>query len=407
MFSTRLAFVLTAVGAAVGLGNVFRFPYLAMKYGLSFVLVYILFLCLLGLPLLLSEIAFGRAFAFKKTDRKTALLSRFCSFNSFFVFGYYTLLFAFVIMAATGSLGGNFSSLSALSEGSSIGGHTVNVLFLIFAFAAALFCFGDAKRIGAISTVSVIISLLIIACLAVFRAILFPESLAPLFRVDFSFFADINFWFDALSQVFFSLSVAIGVLTAYGGLLKKGESIVLCGIYIAAIDLLVSLFAAVIYATVGGRVDGLFDSFSVYPKAFFELGSAGPFLCFLFYISLGFLCLDSVVSFLKSSVCFLFPKRVKNEGAAAVILSLVAFCFALVLLLLGARDSISFVDGKITPTLILLGGLSLTIIFSKKEIFTSVSGELGLGRFSRIFRVLVCRIAPVFIIFLLAAQIFL
>ena len=137
MFSSKLAFILTAVGAAVGLGNVFRFPYLAMKYGLSFVLVYILFLCLLGLPLLLSEIAFGRAFAFKKADRKTALLSRFCSFNSFFVFGYYTLLFAFVIMAATGSLGGNFSSLSALSEGSSSGGHTVNVLFLIFAFAAA------------------------------------------------------------------------------------------------------------------------------------------------------------------------------------------------------------------------------------------------------------------------------
>ena len=97
----------------------------------------------------------------------------------------------------------------------------------------------------------------------------------------------------------------------------------------------------------------------------------------------------------------------KNEGAAALVLSLVAFCFALVLLLLGARDSISFVDGKITPTLILLGGLSLTIIFSKREIFTSVSDELGLGRFSRIFRVLVCRIAPVFIVFLLAAQIFL
>lgn len=407
MFSSKLAFVLTAVGAAVGLGNVFRFPYLAMKYGLSFVLVYLLFLCLLGLPLLLSEIAFGRGFAFKKPDRKTALLSRFCSFNSFFVFGYYTLLFAFVIMAAIGSLSGDFSALSALSEGSSSGGHAVNILFLIFAFAAALFCFGDAKRIGAISTVSVIISLLIIVSLALFRAFLFPESLEPLFRVDFSFFADINFWFDALSQVFFSLSVAIGVLTAYGALLKKGESIVLCGIYIAAIDLLVSLFAAVIYATVGGRVDGLFDSFSVYPKAFFELGAAGPFLCFLFYISLGFLCLDSVVSFLKSSVCFLYPKRLKKEETAATVLSLFAFCFALVLLLLGARDSISFVDGKITPTLILLGGLSLTIIFSKKEIFTSVKDELGLGRFSRIFRVLVCRIAPVFIIFLLAAQIFL
>lgn len=407
MFSSKLAFILTAVGAAVGLGNVFRFPYLAMKYGLSFILVYILFLCILGLPLLLSEIAFGRSFRGEKTDRKTAVLTRFCSFNSFFVFGYYTLLFAFVIMAAVGAVRGDFASLSALSNGGSVGGFGVCLLFLVAAFAAALFCFGDAKRIGAISTVSVIISLLIIAFLAVFRAVLFPETLTPLFRADFSFFSDINFWFDALSQVFFSLSVAIGVLTAYGALLKRGENILVCGAFIAVIDLVVSLFSAVIYATVGGRVDGLFDSFSVYPKAFFELGSIGPFLCFLFYISLSFLCLDSVVSFLKSSVCFLYPKRLKKEDTAAAVLSFIAFIFAVFLLIFGAREGISFVDGKITPTLILLGGLSLTALFSKKEIFTRIEGELSLGKFSRIFKALICRVSPVFIIFLLLAQIFL
>ena len=62
MFSSKLSFVMTAVGAAVGLGNIFRFPALCVKYGAPFILVYIMSLVVLGLPLLFSEIAFGRRF---------------------------------------------------------------------------------------------------------------------------------------------------------------------------------------------------------------------------------------------------------------------------------------------------------------------------------------------------------
>lgn len=406
MFSSKLSFILTAVGAAVGLGNVFRFPYLAMKYGLAFVLVYVIFLCALGLPMLLSEIAYGRRFCGRAPGRRAAFSSKFCAFNSLFIFGYYTLLTTLVLLAAFWSAGGDFSALSSLSEGRYKDGFGLPLLFLAFSFAAVLFCFGDAERIGKISTVSVILSLLVLFLLALFRATDAPEALSPLFRLDFSYLSAGEFWFDALSQVFFSLSIAIGVLTAYGGLLRGTESIVSCGIYIAAVDLAVSLLAAVIYATVGGRADGLFDSFAVYPSAFFELGAAGAFLCFLFYTALGFLCLDSVVSFLKSSVVLLYPKFIKKEGTAAVILTLSAAVFALFLLFFGAKESIAFLDGKITPTLILLGGLSLTLLFSKREVFEGVSDELGLGKMKATFKVLLHLFAPIFILLLLFAQIF-
>ena len=406
MFSSKLSFVLTAVGAAVGLGNVFRFPYLAMKYGLAFVLVYMVFLCFLGLPLLLSEVSYGRRFCGRAPGKRAAFSSKLCAFNSLFIFGYYTLLTSLVLLAAFWSVGGDFSSLSALSEGQYKGGFGLPLLFLAFSFAAVLCCFGDAERIGKISTVSVILSLLVLLLLALLRAVSSPEALSPLFRLNFSHLSAGSFWFDALSQVFFSLSIAIGVLTAYGGLLSEKESILSCGIYIAAVDLAVSLLAAVIYATVGGRAEGLFDSFAVYPSAFFELGGAGAFLCFLFYTALGFLCLDSVVSFLKSSVVLLYPKFIKKESTAAVILSLSAAIFALFLLFFGAKESIAFLDGKITPTLILLGGLSLTLLFSKKEVFEGVSEELGLGKMRTVFKLLLRLFVPIFILLLLFAQIF-
>ncbi len=406
MFSSKLSFILTAVGAAVGLGNVFRFPYLAMKYGLAFVLIYVIFLCALGLPMLLSEIAFGRRFCGQAPGKRAAFSSKLCAFNSLFIFGYYTLLTALVLLAAFFSAGGDFSALFSLSEGQYKGGFGLPLVFLAFAFAAVLFCFGDAERIGKISTASVLFSLIVLFLLALFRATASPEALLPLLRLDFSHLLEGSFWFDALSQVFFSLSIAIGVLTAYGGLLRETESIVSCGIYIASIDLLVSFLAAAIYATVGGRAEGLFDSFSVYPSAFFELGAAGGFLCFLFYTALGFLCLDSVVSFLKSSVVLLYPKFIKKEGAAAALLTLFAAAFALALLLFGAKEGIAFTDGKITPTLILLGGLSLTLLFSKKEVFEGVTDELKLGKSRALFKVLLRLFAPAFILLLLFAQIF-
>ena len=406
MFSSKLSFVLTAVGAAVGLGNVFRFPYLAMKYGIAFVLVYMVFLGVLGVPVLLSEIAFGRRFFGKISGKRDLAASSLCAFNSLFIFGYYLLLTALVFLAAFFSVGGDFSALSSLAGGQYKGGFALPLLFFAITVSAVLFCFGDAERIGKISTVSVLLSLAILLGLALFRAVSSPEALSPLFRLDFSCLAGADFWFDALSQVFFSLSIAIGVLTTYGGLLKKKESILSCGLYIAAIDLAVSLLSAVIYATVGGKADGLFDSFSVYPSAFFELGSAGPFLCFLFYIALGFLCLDSVVSFLKSSVVLFFPRFLKKEGSAALLVTLLVCIFALFLLFFGAKEGIAFVDGKITPALILLGALSLVLLFSKKEIFGGIAEELKLGKAQSIFRLLLLVFAPVFILLLLFAQIF-
>ena len=224
MFSSKLSFILTAVGAAVGLGNVFRFPFLFLKYGAVFLLVYTAFLLFAGLPLLLFETGFGRLFHGKAPGKKAAALSKLCSFNALLIFCYYALLTSFVLLAVFYALCGDFPALSSLQKGSARGGSVLPFLFLIFALSFTLFCFGDGGRIGKISVLSVVFSLAIILVLALVRGFLYFERILPLFRLDFAPLCAPAFWMDCLSQIFFSLSLAVGVLTAYGGLVKRGES---------------------------------------------------------------------------------------------------------------------------------------------------------------------------------------
>lgn len=402
---------MTTAGAAVGLGNIFRFPYLAARYGLPFIIVYIFFLLVIGLPLLLSEIAFGRRFSGRKLGRRFGLLTLFCSANSFIILTYYTLLTAFVLLAVFFSfrlLSAN--TASAVFEPFLKGGTPFPLLSLVFTMAALFFCFGDTKRIEKISTVSVIFSVGVIFAVALFRGLVYYEKLGSLFTFDFTIFLLPHFWVDTLSQVFFSLSVAVGVLTAYGSCLKREENLVFCGVGVALVDLTVSLLATVIYATTDSEASGLFDSFSVYPDAFSSLGVLGFGLCFLFYLSLSFLCMDSLVSYLKSALLLIFPKRVKSEVSSAVVLCLVAFVFGLFLLFGSPADNIGFIDGKITPLIILFAALYETALFSRREILLQILDDINFrSDFKIIFRFFSLAIglfAPLLILLLIIVQIF-
>ncbi len=422
MFSSKLSFIMTAVGAAVGLGNIFRFPALCVRYGAPFILVYIMLLFALGLPLLFCEIAFGRKFGktapecFKNADKKALPISFLCSANSFIIMTYYCVLFSFTVLAAVfsyklfGSAETNASTVFTpliFPENFS----PVLVCFLIFSWAAVLLCFGGAERLGKISTASVIFASVIIFSLALFGIISSKGAVFSFFKFNFSVFSSADFWLDSLGQVFFSLSLMVGVLITYGACLDKKESIINCGLFIAFFDLLISLAATIIYVSVGADGEGgLLSSFSAYPKAFSSFGSLSPIVCFLFYVSVGFLCLDSVFSYLKSAVSFFVYSLGGKEVFWAVGVASVSAVLGLFLLQGEGLRFLGILDQSIAPFLIILTGIFHTALFSRNKVKVALLGELGLHRkarlWSRLFFLSVSLFAPFVLFVLLLTQIF-
>lgn len=422
MFSSKLSFVMTAVGAAVGLGNIFRFPALCLKYGSAYILVYIISLFAIGLPLMFSEIALGRKFGeiapvcFASADKKGAPLGFMCSANAFIIMTYYCVLFSFVVAAATFSykmFGASDTAAQTIFNEIIFPKNFSPVLlcFLIFSWGAVLFCFGGADRLGKISTASVIFASLIILSLSLFSLFFSPDAAFALFRFKVGVFTSPSFWLDSLSQVFFSLSLMVGILITYGACLDKKESIIKCSLAIAIFDLLISLAATLIFAFSGSVGEGgLLSSFSVYPKAFSALGVFSAPVCFLFYLSVGFLCLDSVFSYLKSAVGFFVHMLGGKEVFWAAGLSAVSALLGSFLLFGNGLKFLGVLDQKITPFLILLTGLFQTALFSRPAVKASLIKELNLLKkpkvFQNFFSLSISLFCPLVLLVLLFSQIF-
>lgn len=391
---------MASVGAAVGLGNVFRFPALAMKYGIIFIIFYIFFLFLLGIPLLSCEIAVGRRYGgsavgcIKKISKKYTLIGLLACSNSFIIMTYYCLLFSFVLLCLFFSFkllqNGGFLFADYISES---GGFPFDTeLFLIIAWSAVILCFGRAERLGKISAAGVIFSVFSLLFLSIKSTVANPSGLLCFLRLDTTCFFNLSFWADAASQVFFSLSVMVGVMFAFGSFLPEGDGIGKSVLTVAFFDLFISLLATVIYSSVGVEGEtGLLSCFSVYPLAFSRLGGS-PLFGFLFaaafFLSLAFLCLDSVFSYLKSITASLYDSLGFSQNRSAVVLSLVSCFFGLLILSGDSFAVINRIDRFASVFLTLIIGVAESLLFgyvlTPKPLLSEINRNSS-PRFSPVF----------------------
>ncbi|MEE0928423.1 MAG: hypothetical protein UIG59_04460 [Acutalibacteraceae bacterium] len=377
-FNNKTGFIMASVGSAVGLGNLFRFPYLALKYGGVFILAYFLLLLTTGAPLLMSELALGRLTgksavgALGEASKKGKFTGLLCSANSFFIMTYYCPLFSFVLVCAVFSfrLWGAQMPERVFTDIIYSENLAVPLLFLVFAWASVMLCLGDAGRLGKISTVGVLFSLFVLVCMAILSAVLQGGAVLSFLIPSASALLITEFWPDLLGQVFFSLSVMVGVMISYGAYLPKKENIFSSALTVCFADFAVSLCATVIYAAFSGKVEGgdILTCFSVYPAAFCAVGGGfGAVISFLFYLSLALLCQASVFSYLKA-VCHSITEKIGiSETKAALILTLVSCGLGIFLLGRSGISRLIFIDGGIVPLLILIAGLLETIVFSVKR----------------------------------------
>lgn len=333
MWSSRFTFILAAVGSAVGLGNAWRFPGLAAKHGGgTFLLVYLVAMLVMGIPLLMMEISIGRKFrkgaaeSLRGVNRRLEPVGWAATTNAFVIVCYYSVVFAWVILMflfswkfagmtgdsqAASKLFFDLSQSTGLIQGSSIPG--IMVVCLLIAWGLIFYCIRNgASSVGKVVKYTVFIPVILLVIMAAKGLTMdgAMAGMAKLFIPDPTAFGDPSLWVDAIGQVFYSLSIMMAIMFAYGSYLENDANIAVDCVIIAFSDMAVSVLSGIVmFSTMGGTgmLDSITDSgvataFIVYPQAIVNLTNIGwlnALFGAIFYMMLITLAIDSAFSIVE------------------------------------------------------------------------------------------------------------
>lgn len=325
-FTGGIGFVLAAAGSAVGLGNLWRFPYLAAQHGGGiFILVYIILAVTFGFALLMTEIAIGRKTglspisAYKKLDKRFSFLGYIAVLVPIIILPYYCVIGGWVTKYVTVYAQG----LVADAAHESYFGEFISnpwsplVFFLIFMIITALVVMlGVEKGIEKISKLMMPILVLLTIGISVYVLTL-PgaiEGVGYYLIPDFSKFS-LTTVAAALGQLFYSMSIAMGIMITYGSYTKKEvsltKSVNRIEIFDTAIALLAGLMVVPAVYVFSGEA-GLSSSgpglmFQTLPKVFNEM-YAGGIIALLFFVLVLFAAITSAISIMEAIVSSLMDK---------------------------------------------------------------------------------------------------
>ena len=341
-FGSRFGAIMAMTGSAVGLGNLWRFPYMVGVYGgAAFVLVYIIVVFLLCLPILNSEIITGRhgqtnAFgAFRKLAPGTGWkwAGVLMIFTPLVVLSYYSVIGGWSIEYLYKSVCFDFTAVSRTREDldgifsgyissvwAPIAGHTV-----FLGATALIVVLGVRKGIENFGKVMMPLLFVLVILIAV-RAATLPgagEGFAYLFRPDFSKITP-EVCAAALGQGFFSLSVGFGIMLTYASYMNKSDSIGKSSLLIATSDLLFALIAScaimpAVFAFGLSPEAGPSLLFEVLPFIFSQM-PAGGVIAILFFVALLVAALTSSVSILEVGVAWLVEEKHMSRKKASLVI---------------------------------------------------------------------------------------
>ncbi|MEM7152294.1 MAG: sodium-dependent transporter [Myxococcota bacterium] len=384
-FGSRLGFILAASGSAIGLGNIWRFPYTAGENGgAAFVLVYLGFVALIGMPVLLAELSIGRASgknpvgAFRALDPKGGGLwpwvGRLGVLTGFGILSFYSVIAGWTVSYLARAATGTFASGMTPEKSGEIFGQiisnpveTVAMSGVFLALTAAVVRGGVSGGIERAAKVLMPIFFVVLLVLAG-RAVTLPgggEGLAFLFEPDFSKLSGAAVM-SALGQALFSLSLGMGAMITYGSYLQKKESLVAAGVSVAIFDTVIAILAGLIIFpalfSVGAEPSGGPGLVFVAMPAIFEQLPAGQIFGMAFYALLAVAALTSTISLLEVVVAYVVGEKGWNREKAVWT---VAFgCFLLAIpsaLSQGAMDISAFGQSFLDLMNILFGNISLSL----------------------------------------------
>ena len=323
-FTSNIGAILAAAGGAVGLGNIWRYPYmLGQNGGGAFLLVNLLFVLMIGIPLMMTEFVIGRRTqsnvvgAYKKLERKKgwAAIGYFSILAAVLIYAFYSVVAGwtlnYIVLACTNRLSGLTPNEVADAFASFTAGSFWPLLYqLCFLIITALvISFGVQKGIEKISKILMPV-LFILLLLMVVRSLTLPgakEGLEFLFKPDFSKLTGEGV-LGALGQSFFSLSLGMGAMVTYGSYIRKEDSLFKTSLWISICDLMVAVLAGVVIfpAVFSFGMDPAGGQQLVYvvlPNVFNSMPMGGLFAA-VFFLLLGIAALTSTISLQEIIVAF-------------------------------------------------------------------------------------------------------
>lgn len=432
-WSSRMAFILAVTGSAVGLGNVWKFPYIAgQNGGGAFVLVYLLCVVFIGMPVMMAEILIGRRGRRNPiatmsllgreegSSRHWRLLGGMGVIAGILILSYYSVIAGWTLAYIVKSAMGTFAGESAAAVGAEYGGFVgswqlVGLCHTLF-MALTIFVVARGVERGLEQAVRFMVPALLVLMLVLLGYSMssghFGEGLAFMFRPEF----DKLSWESvlvAMGQAFFTLSIGMGAIMAYGAYLPEETSITGASGAVVTADTAIAILAGLVifplvFANGLDPADGPGLVFNTLPLAFGKM-AGGIFFSTIFFILLSFAAWTSAIGLMEPAVAWLVEHFNRTRAQAAVIVGLLIW-------LLGFGSVLSFnvladfhfikgtifdnVDYLTSNVLLPLGGMFIVVFAGWVMCRNSTAEELGgAGGLYRLWRFLARVVAPIGILF--------
>jgi NSS family neurotransmitter:Na+ symporter len=431
-WSSRLAFILAVTGSAVGLGNIWKFPYMAGENGGgAFVLVYLVCVFAIGLPIMMSEILLGRRgrrspvgtmriLGQEEAEQPAWQLVGVVGVAAgFLILSFYSVIAGWTMAYFVKAVRGDFQGLgpeqasevfSALTSSSG----TNSVWHTVFMFVTIAVVARGVER-GLEQAVRVMVPALFVLLLALLAYAVtsgdFSAGLEFMFRPDFSKVTGTTI-LAAMGQAFFTLSIGMGAVMAYGAYLPQETSIIRTSLAVVTADTAIAVLAGlvifpIVFANGLDPAEGPGLIFQTLPLAFGQM-PGGSFFGALFFVLLAFAALTSAISLIEPAIAWLMESRGITRMQAALSAGIVVWLlgFLTVFSFSGLAD-FKFLQGTffdnfdyLTSNVMLpLGGLFITVFAGWVMCQNSSADELGgAGTTFRVWLFLARYVAPVAVV---------
>ena len=438
-FSGKLGFVLSAAGASVGLGNIWRFPYLAAKYGGGiFLLIYILLALTFGYTMIMAETSIGRMTKKSPVGAYASFgRSKWLSFGGWInavipllIVPYYSVIGGWVIKYLVGYLTGNGSALAADGYFSTFisDGFSTEICFLIFAgITLGIIYAGVRNGIERVSKFMMPILVVLSVMIAAYsmtrpgavRGIQY--FLVPNLK-NFSWMTVVT----AMGQMFYSLSIAMGILITFGSYMKKDISIEGSTEHVEIFDTAIAIMAGLmiipaVFAFSGGDPDTLQAGpalmFITIPKVFANMGM-GTFVGVLFFILVLFAALTSSIALTESSVSTIEDElgwsRKKSTLLVAVVMVILGTlsCLGygpLASVTIIGMQFLDFFDFMTNSVMMPIAAIATCLLVSRVIGVEKIEEEVTQGgkpfKRKRVFNMMIRRLCPIFAAIILISSV--
>lgn len=443
-FSSTFGTVMAAAGSAIGLGNIWRFPYICGKYGgAACLVVYLGFVFIIGMTLLIGEFAIGRrsrhaaekAFPTLRPDKpKWRIVGLFGIVTCFLILAIYCVISGWTLGYFFEALTGTLASVPADEFQSFFASFASSawkpILFAsIFLLITLIVILGGVKKgVERVSKLLMPLLLVLVLVLCV-RSLTLPgasKGLYYLFHPDFSLLT----WegiLAILGQALFSLSVGMGAMIVYGSYIPQNSNLMKTAVWITVCDVSMAILAGVaifpaVFACGQDPAGGPGLVYQVLPAVFNSMGSIGTVFSVLFFLLLTLAALTSAMSLLETLTAWAEDRGVERRKAALLITAIevaltIVVCYSfdggpLSRLRIADATLFDWID-KLTGSYLPPIGALFTVLFfgwvlHKDDVYDELSngGTIKIGWFKVFYYALVRFIAPVaLIIALLAAAI--